>query len=114
MLRVVFVLLGLLFGLAFAAGTAGAHATTSPVTAAEHDHADAHKHADAHEHGEHHTHDIGEDTYHQKASHCSLDFAYMGRTAAFVRVATPVDKIVAANDAAHGIVLTPPVPPPLA
>lgn len=108
MSRAVFVLLGLLIGLAFAAGPANAHATAAPATATEHDHAKAHEHAT------HHSHGIGEDTYHQKASHCSLDFPFEGKTPPFARASTALVKIATKDEARHGLVLAPPVPPPLA
>jgi hypothetical protein len=60
-----------------------------------------------------HSHPIGEDTYHEKASHSSLDFAhYHAVTVKLTELPRAAD-LPAKNEAAHGLSLTPPIRPPL-
>jgi len=60
-----------------------------------------------------HSHPIGEDTYHEKASHSSLDFAhYHAITVKLAELPRAAD-LPAVNEAAHGLSLTPPIRPPL-
>lgn len=70
------------------------------------DHDVAHNPAD-------HSHPIGEDNYHEKASHSSLDFAHHQtvtvKLAAFPRAAN----LPVVDEAACGLALTPPIRPPL-
>lgn len=60
-----------------------------------------------------HTHPIGENTYHEKASHSSLDFAY--HQAIVVRAIGSQRAAILpfVDEIAHGLEPTPPMRPPL-
>lgn len=60
-----------------------------------------------------HSHPIGEDTYHQKASHSSLDFAHYHVVTVRLAELPCVPHLPVADEAMHGLVLTPPLRPPL-
>jgi len=116
-----FILFGLLVGaLVFLTVPASAHANHDDATVSEDagapvglphdgdaDHDVNHNPAD-------HSHPIGEDTYHEKASHSSLDFAHYH--AVVVRLGEmPRATIHACDDeAACGLAPSPPIRPPLA
>jgi hypothetical protein len=130
-LRGVVAIVGLLVGMAVTALPAAAHATHShaptpradrsasaepaeahgtPAVEAAHDHqAEIHDHETA----PLHSHAPGEDTYHQKASHCTLDVANMPKTISAPRSAIASVQIAITEDSLSGITVSPPVPPPL-
>lgn len=72
---------------------------------------------DDHHHGVHdpadHTHPFGEDTFHEKSSHSSLDTAHDQKAADLHGVAPLPAEIPHTEDRACGIAVAPPVPPPL-
>lgn len=120
-MRNLFIALGLLVAaLVFLAGPAYAHADHGDAAAA-HD-ADAQTsahHGDADDHGlEHnsadHSHPIGEDTYHQKASHSTLDFVYFDSVTVRLAALPRAANLPVADEAACGLALAPPIRPPLA
>lgn len=119
-LRNLFIVFGFVVAaLVFAAAPASAHANHDGDVALGHD-ADTpgHVHEDSGEDAAHnptdHSHPIGEDAYHEKASHSSLDFAhYHTVTVKLVAQGRPV-ALPAADEAACGLALTPPIRPPLA
>jgi hypothetical protein len=120
-LRNLFIVFGLLVAaLVFLAASAYAHADHGDAAVA-HD-ADAPMHAhhggaledhDAEHNSADHSHPIGEDTYHEKASHSSLDFANFHSVT--VKLAAPprAANLPVADEAACGLALTPPIRPPL-
>lgn len=60
-----------------------------------------------------HSHPIGSDTFHDKASHGSLDVAHEARPVVVAGAATAKPAERSGDDAACGIAVKPPVPPPL-
>jgi len=107
-LRGVLAIAVFLLGLAMLAMPAAAHEHHGPSASAS-EPAQVHDHADA----GHHSHDIGEDTYHQKASHCSLEVAHVQKAVTLTRFTVTRFQIAAANESVRGITVSPPVPPPL-
>ena len=123
---------GVLLGLAVMAWTASAHGLSLATAKFEsasvflggvdagtgednrHEMADLAAHAGKLLHNpDDHSHPFGQDDYHQKVSHASLDFAFGLGAAPLAWVAAGPSEIVAANEYARGITLSPPVPPPL-
>jgi hypothetical protein len=117
-----FVVFGLLVGaLVFMTAQASAHADhDDDTTVSEHagtpaglphggdvDHDVDHNPAD-------HSHPIGEDTYHEKASHSSLDFAHYHNVVVRLGEASRATIHACADEAACGLVPSPPIRPPLA
>lgn len=92
------------------AGGAVAHQEDAPVHAhhggASQDHDIDHNSAD-------HSHPIGEDTYHEKASHSSLDFAHYHSVTVKLSALPRAANLPVADEAACGLALTPPIRPPL-
>ncbi len=116
-------LLVLIAALVFSAAPASAHAdhdhdrdtavaqdADSPATASRHsgdsEHEVAHNSAD-------HSHPIGDDTYHEKASHSSLDFAHHHTVAVKLAALPRAANLPVVDEAACGLALTPPIRPPL-
>ena len=60
-----------------------------------------------------HSHPIGEDTYHEKASHSSLDFAHYQAFAVKVAGLPRAANLPFVDEASHGLEPTPPIRPPL-
>ena len=60
-----------------------------------------------------HSHPIGEDTYHEKASHSSLDFAHYQAFAVKLAGLSRAANLHFADEASHGLEPTPPIRPPL-
>jgi hypothetical protein len=60
-----------------------------------------------------HSHPIGEDTYHEKASHSSLDFAHYHTITVKLAALPRAASLPAVDEADHGLALTPPIRPPL-
>jgi hypothetical protein len=60
-----------------------------------------------------HSHPIGEDTYHEKASHSSLDFAHYHAVTVKLAALPRAACLPAVDEAACGLTLTPPIRPPL-
>lgn len=100
---------------------------TAPASAhANHDHAPAVEEADPAAHSPHgdpdhnvdhnpadHSHPIGEDTYHDKASHSSLDFAHYQAITVKLAGLPRAENLPVADEAARGLEPTPPIRPPL-
>jgi hypothetical protein len=117
-MRGLLVVFGLLVAaLIVVAGPASAHADHDHGAAVAH-HSDApapsHHSGDGADHNAaDHSHPIGEDTYHEKASHSSLDFAHVSAvTVKLAQLPRPANLPVA-DEAAHGLALAPPIRPPL-
>jgi hypothetical protein len=60
-----------------------------------------------------HSHPIGEDPYHEKASHSSLDVAHFHSVTVSLAVLPRAANLPAVNEAARGRVFAPPIRPPL-
>lgn len=60
-----------------------------------------------------HSHPIGEDTYHEKASHSSLDFAHYHVVTVKLADLPRATNLPVVDEAARGLALTPPIRPPL-
>jgi hypothetical protein len=60
-----------------------------------------------------HSHPIGEDDYHDKASHSSLDFAHCHAMSSDLAGGVRAFCLPRADRPLQGIALSPPVPPPL-
>jgi hypothetical protein len=60
-----------------------------------------------------HSHPIGEDTYHEKASHSSLDFAHYQVVIVGLGAMPRAPDLPTTDEAYDGLVLTPPIRPPL-
>ena len=60
-----------------------------------------------------HSHPIGEDTYHEKASHSSLDFAHYHVVTVKLADLPRAANLPVVDEAARGLALTPPIRPPL-
>jgi hypothetical protein len=106
--------------LAFSAAPASAHAHHDGDAALTQDadgRADSHHGGQADHDVDHnaadHSHPIGEDTYHEKASHSSLDFAHHQTVVVKVIGLARAANLPVADDAACGLALTPPTRPPL-
>lgn len=106
--------------LVFSAAPASAHAHQDGDAALAQD---ADSSANSH-HGRHtdhdvdhnaadHSHPIGEDTYHEKASHSSLDFAHYQAFAMKLSGLPRAANLPFADEATHGLEPTPPIRPPL-
>ena len=122
-------MISVLFGLAAVAWSASARslslATAEFVPASmfsdegthgdhSHDMADIAAHAgDPLHNPDDHSHPFGQDNYHQKVSHASLDFAFNFAVTPLSWVAAGPAEIFAANEYERGLTLSPPVPPPL-
>lgn len=120
---------GVLLGLAMMAWTASARGPSAGVEAASvlagwagggDSHSHSHEMADIAAHAgkllhnpDDHTHPFGQDNYHQKVSHASLDFAFGTGAAPPAWATAPPFQIVVVNVYARGITHSPPVPPPL-
>jgi len=121
-LRNLFIVLGLFVAaLMFAAAPASAHANHDGDAAVGHDAgAPGHVHHDgdagdqdaAHNPADH-SHPIGEDTYHEKASHSSLDFAHYHTVTVKLAAQGRPAVLPDVGEAACGLALTPPIRPPL-
>jgi hypothetical protein len=100
-LRNLFVVLGLFVAaLMFADAPAHAHHDRAQDQSSDHDPAD-------------HSHPLGEDTYHEKASHSSLDFAHYHVVAVKLSALPRAANLPAVDEAASGLVPTPLLRPPL-
>jgi hypothetical protein len=110
MVRGVLAIAVFLLGLAMLAMPAAAHGYHDGPSMSASEPVRGHDHANA----GHHSHNIGEDTYHQKASHCSLEVAHVQKAVGLTRFAVAYLQIAAKNESVRGITVSPPVPPPLA
>jgi hypothetical protein len=111
-MRVVVALMLVLAGFVILAGAASAH------PGHDHDHAatadgGGHAHHGADHDSSDHSHPLGEDPFHEKSSHSTLDVAHERRLSEMKFVAPARDASPPFAERVGGIDLVPPVPPPL-